>query len=65
MHAVDNVSGLRLILMMRRYGAGVLLLIQRGIVQSRNACWRPILPAACTEKPYPGLLSEESAKLAL
>jgi hypothetical protein len=25
--------------MMRRYGAGVLLLIQRRIVQSRNACF--------------------------
>ena len=45
MHAVDDASGPRLILMMRRYGAGVLLLIQRRIVESRNACWRPILPA--------------------
>jgi hypothetical protein len=50
MHAVDDASGLRLILMMRRYGAGVLLLIQRGIVQSWNACWRPILLAHDLER---------------
>jgi hypothetical protein len=50
MHAVDDASGLRLVLMMRRYGAGVLQLIQRAIVQSRNACWRPILPAHDLER---------------
>ena len=63
MHAVDDASGPRLILMMRRYGAGVLLLSNAELF-SPECLLASDFTSRVYRKPYPGLLSEESAKLA-